>query len=60
LAKYQVKELMEAMTSDELSSTANISQLKTDLAKHYNDQSFLKCEKMGEVVQACLDTLHYH
>jgi len=60
LAKYQVKELMEAMTNDDLSSIANISQLKTDLAKHYNDKSFLKCEKMGEVVQACLDTLHYH
>ena len=60
LAKHQVKELMEAMTNDDLSSIANISQLKTDLAKHYNDKSFLKCEKMGEVVQACLDTLHYH
>jgi hypothetical protein len=60
LSKNQVKELMEAMTSDELSSTVNISQLKTDLAKHYKDQSFLECEKMGEVVQACLDTLHYH
>jgi len=60
LSKNQVKELMEVMTHDNLSSPANISQLKTDLAKHYKDQSFLKCEKMGEVVQACLDTLHYH
>ena len=60
LAKYQVKELMEAMMHDELSFPVHIDQLKKDLYKHYEQPVFLKCRKMGDVVKACLDTVHYH
>jgi len=60
LAKYQVKELMEAMMHDELSLDKHIKMLKNDLAKHYQDKSFLDCSKMGEIVQTCLDQVHYH
>jgi hypothetical protein len=60
LAKYQVKELMEAMMHDELSLPKHITLLKKDLAKHYADPSFLKCARMGEIVQNCLDQVHYH
>lgn len=60
LAKYQVKELMEAMKHDELSLPDYIVSLKKDLAKHYADSSFLKCVSMGEIVQNCLDQVHYH
>jgi len=60
LAKYQVKKLMEAMVHDELSLPKHIALLKKDLAKHYADPSFLKCIRMGEIVQNCLDQVHYH
>ncbi|MCS5663808.1 MAG: hypothetical protein NZ604_05950 [Flavobacteriales bacterium] len=60
LAKSQVKELMEAMMHDELSLPKHIHQLKEDLYKHYDDATFLKCKKMGEIVRVCLDKVHYH
>jgi len=51
---------MEAMMHDELSLPKHITLLKKDLAKHYADPSFLKCARMGEIVQNCLDQVHYH
>jgi len=60
LAKYQVKELMEAMMNDDLSLPKHIALLKKDLAKHYADPAFLKSASMGEIVQNCLEQVHYH
>ena len=60
LSEYQIKKLMEAMVQDELSLPKHISKLKKDLAKHYNDNSFLDCAKMGDIVQSCLNQVHYH
>jgi len=60
LANYQVEEMMDAMRKDELSLPTHIEKLKKELADHFEDASFLKYEKMGEIVQGCLNTLHYH
>ena len=55
LAQYQIKKLMAAMVQDELSLPKHISKLKKDLAKHYNNKSFLNCTSMGAIVLACLN-----
>jgi len=60
LSKYQIKKLMAAMVQDELSLPKHVTKLKMDLAKHYKDDSFLVCSNMGQIVQTCLDQVHYH
>ena len=60
LSKYQVKEVMQAMMHDELSLPEHIHHLKMDLYNYYGGKDFLKCQKMGEVVQVCLDTISSH
>tara|TARA_B100000780_G_C21125347_1_gene456457 strand:- start:2878 stop:3906 length:1029 start_codon:yes stop_codon:yes gene_type:complete len=59
VSKYQIKKLMKAMVCEELSNDKHISSLKKELAKHYNEPSFLKCTKMGEIVQVCLNKVYY-
>ena len=60
LSEYQIRKLMEVMIQDELSLPKHISKLKISLARHYNDDSFLTCTKMGEIVQACLNQVRNH
>ena len=60
LAKYQVKELMQAMKHNELSLPKHIYHLKMDLYNYYGGKDFLKCKNMAEVVQVCLDTISSH
>ena len=53
----QIKELLNAMSHDHISSQENIEQLRTDLAEHYQNDKFLKCHTMGELVKASLETV---
>ena len=60
LSEYQIKKLMQAMVNDVLSLPKHIGFLKKELAKHYQDDSFLECTSMGHIVQACLNQVNYH
>jgi len=53
-SRYLIKNLLDAMEKDTLSSPKNILLLKKDLAKHYKNNSFLKCNTMGQLVKKSL------
>ena len=56
-SKERVKELLETMKADTISSAENIAVLKKDLYLHYNSPKFLNCKNMGEILEASLGTL---
>lgn len=49
--KYVLKDLMDAMVKDTLSLPENIGNLRKELAEHYKNDAFLKCNSMGEIVK---------
>ena len=49
--RYRLKDLVDIMTSDTISTHEKVDQLKNELARHFDDKSFLKCRNMGEVVK---------
>ncbi|MEQ8926418.1 MAG: hypothetical protein RLO81_11430 [Fulvivirga sp.] len=56
-SKEKTIELLQAMSSDNLSTPKNVKSLAKDLAKHYKNDSFLECKTMGELVQRSLETV---
>lgn len=50
-ARYRVKDLIDAMRKDTLSTPEKIKQLKTELAEYHQNKDFLKCRTMGDVVR---------
>jgi hypothetical protein len=56
-SRYEVKELLDAMVSDELSTPEHIESLKKELAKYHKEKAFLDCKTMGEVVKQNLKML---
>jgi hypothetical protein len=56
----RVSDLMTVMSKDEIAPPENIEQLKSELAKHYNDARFLKCKTMGEIVWNSLELVMRH
>jgi len=53
-ARYQIQDLMQAMTKDTLAPPANVAQLKRDLAEHYRSTQFAACRSMGDLVKISL------
>jgi hypothetical protein len=53
-AKYRMKELLDIMSSAQISSFEKINQLREALAEHFNQPSFLKCTTMGQLVKTQL------
>src|SRR5690606_33037981 len=43
VSRYRLKELIDVMQEDQISQPQKIKQLRTELAKHFNDESFLEC-----------------
>jgi hypothetical protein len=58
--KTRLHDLLEAMKKELLTLPQNLLSLKNDLAKHYNNNDFLKCENMGEVVELSLKLVSQH
>jgi hypothetical protein len=51
-ARYRLKELLDIMMKDTISTPEKIIQLKKELAELYiNNKNFEKCNSMGEVVK---------
>jgi hypothetical protein len=54
LSRYKIKDLLDVMVKDEISSKEKTEHLKKELAKHYKNDVFLNCQSMGEVVKKSL------
>lgn len=52
--------LLNAMTRDTISTPENINNLKDDLSKLYDDNEFLTCVNMGEIVKTSLKMVFKH
>ncbi|MBP6459816.1 MAG: hypothetical protein KA264_06955 [Crocinitomicaceae bacterium] len=56
-ARYQLKDIMDVLAKDQLSPKENVILLREELAKHYNNNQFLKCEKMVQIVRIRLKNI---
>lgn len=56
-SKKGIVDILRTMEQDTLSLPENINSLKADLAKHYNNDKFLKCKNMGSIMKISLDEL---
>jgi len=50
-SRYRTKDLLDIMVKDNISTPEKVVQLKTELAEHFKDPSFLKCRNMGEILK---------
>ncbi len=53
-SRYRIKELLDIMTTDEISPTAKVEQLKNELAALQHSNAYLRCHSMGQVVKTHL------
>jgi hypothetical protein len=50
-ARYRLKDLIDCMRSDTISTPEKVEQLKQELAHHHQSDDFLKCTNMGDLVR---------
>ena len=51
-ARYRIKELLDIMSKDKISTPEKLLQLKTELSAQYgNSPAFLKCRSMGQLLK---------
>ncbi|MBP6385303.1 MAG: hypothetical protein KA313_00510 [Pseudarcicella sp.] len=58
--KQRLYDLMDIMAKDDIAPADNVDNLKKELAKYYEDNSFLKCKTMGEIVWKSLEIVMKH
>ena len=56
-SRYRLKDLIDCMIKDTISKPQHIRTLRREMADYYNDQRFLKCRNMGEIVKTSLRML---
>ncbi|MDQ3290625.1 MAG: hypothetical protein M3Q05_04980 [Bacteroidota bacterium] len=57
LARYRLKDLIDSMRADTLSTPEKIEQLKQELAQHHQSDDFLRCKNMGDLVRLNIKTI---
>lgn len=55
--KKRVDDLLKAMKHDKLSNKENIKKLRKELSEFYEENDFLSCDSMGELVELSLEML---
>ena len=50
----ELEDILQTMEKDQLAPATNVDQLKNELAKHYQVDSFLQCKSMGELLRKSL------
>jgi hypothetical protein len=50
-SRYQVKDLIDCMIIDQISTPEKVAELGVELAKHHENPEFEKCESMGELLK---------
>lgn len=53
-SRYRIKDLLDIMQHDELSTPAKIIQLRQELAAYMHNTAYDKCQSMGEIVKVHL------
>jgi len=53
-SRYRILELLNIMSGDVISTDAKKTQLKHELADHFEHKPFLRCRSMGELVKQVL------
>ncbi len=56
-ARYRLKDLIDAMRRDQLSSPEKTRQLAEELAEHHQNKEFLTCQNMGDLMRLHLRAL---
>lgn len=56
-ARYRLKDLLDIMAADSLSTPEKMEQLSRELTDFFGSQAYLKCNSMGEVVKQNLKQL---
>ncbi|MEM9159410.1 MAG: hypothetical protein AAGB46_10200 [Verrucomicrobiota bacterium] len=51
----RLKAILRAMAADQLSTPDRVENLRQELADHYQNDDFLKCDSMGALVRQSLD-----
>ena len=57
LARYRLKDLIDLMRLDTISTPDKIEQLKAELAEHHHSEEFLRCRNMGDLVRLNIKTI---
>ncbi|HSI90982.1 MAG TPA: hypothetical protein VK927_07685, partial [Adhaeribacter sp.] len=50
-ARYRLKDLVDIMRADTISTPEKIEQLRQELSEHHKAPEFLKCKGMGDIVR---------
>jgi hypothetical protein len=50
-SRYRIKELLDIMGTDEISTVQKVAQLKNELGEHLHSSVFNKCKSMGDIVK---------
>jgi len=50
-SRYRVKDLIDCMEEDHISTPEKVKSLASDLAKHHKNDHFLDCKNMGSVLK---------
>lgn len=50
-SRYRIKELLDIMIKDKISTKEKTKQLATELAAYHKNPAFLKCNSQGEIVK---------
>ena len=53
-SQLELEDILQTMEKDQLAPATNVDQLKNELAKHYQVDSFLQCKSMGELLRKSL------
>ncbi|MHA6249350.1 hypothetical protein ACXYMU_15520 [Pontibacter sp. CAU 1760] len=56
-ARYRLKDLVDCMRKDTVSTPEKIMELKQELARHHHTDEFLGCQNMGDLVRLHLKTV---
>jgi hypothetical protein len=53
-ARKELEDILLTMEGDDLAPKAHVNSLKQELAKHYENEDFLTCQSMGEILRKSL------
>lgn len=60
VSRYRLKDLADCIENDVISTDEKINQLKSELAEHFGEPSFLECKNMGEILRTRLFIILYN
>jgi hypothetical protein len=60
VSRYRLKDLSDCLEEDTISLPEKVDQLKSELAEHFQDPSFLECDSMGEIMRTRIFILLYN